>query len=291
MSQKASQLTQGDSDDNNDDDDPQSDDEQSVSDNPRTSDDEEETQQDEYVHTPEDYVPTDDETNDVDDEEYDRINKEMYDDVNVELKDHEEVNQEVVGDQVNDDAQTIVTAASATQKTEVIPKSSTALATTIPLPILPFILIPQLSTPIPTPTTIEATISTTSAPDSTTLTQTRTILKIHSEFIDVGNDPKTRGVILTAIHQRIFDLENEVKTLRNVDHSLAIRATIKFEVPTVVKEYLGTSIDDTLHKHKALYHALMESILKDEDAMDKGVADKSKKRKPDDADKDEGPLA
>ncbi|GKE44268.1 hypothetical protein Tco_1471552 [Tanacetum coccineum] len=42
-------------------------------------------------------------------------------------------------------------------------------------------------------------------------------------------------------------------------------------------------------KHKALYHALMESILKDEDAIDKDVAEKSKKRKPDDADKDEGP--
>ncbi|GKD73146.1 hypothetical protein Tco_1331428 [Tanacetum coccineum] len=66
--------------------------------------------------------------------------------------------------------------------------------------------------------------------------------------------------------------------------------TIKSEVPTIVKEYLGTSLDDTLHKHKALYHALMESILEDEDAMDKGVADKSKKRKPDDADRDEGPL-
>nr|GFB52193.1 hypothetical protein [Tanacetum cinerariifolium] len=42
-------------------------------------------------------------------------------------------------------------------------------------------------------------------------------------------------------------------------------------------------------KQKALYHALMESILEDEDAIDKGVADKSNKRKPDDADKDEGP--
>ncbi|GJZ48892.1 hypothetical protein Tco_0603082 [Tanacetum coccineum] len=41
-------------------------------------------------------------------------------------------------------------------------------------------------------------------------------------------------------------------------------------------------------KHKALYHALMESIIKDEDAMDKGVADRLKKRKPDDADRDEG---
>nr|GEV98133.1 hypothetical protein [Tanacetum cinerariifolium] len=42
-------------------------------------------------------------------------------------------------------------------------------------------------------------------------------------------------------------------------------------------------------KHKALYHGLIESIIEDEDAMDKGVANKSKKRKPDDADRDEGP--
>ncbi|GKG21969.1 hypothetical protein Tco_0384564, partial [Tanacetum coccineum] len=38
-------------------------------------------------------------------------------------------------------------------------------------------------------------------------------------------------------------------------------------------------------------HALMESILEDEDAMDEGVADKLKKRKHDDDDKDEGPSA
>ncbi|GJW13602.1 hypothetical protein Tco_0017735 [Tanacetum coccineum] len=44
-------------------------------------------------------------------------------------------------------------------------------------------------------------------------------------------------------------------------------------------------------KHIALYHALMESILEDEDAMDKGVADELKKRKPNDANKDEGPTA
>ncbi|GJS09791.1 hypothetical protein Tco_0366587 [Tanacetum coccineum] len=133
----------------------------------------------------------------------------------------------------------------------------TTLATTSPPPI------PQQSTPIPTPTTKEATISTTSAPNSSTLTS---------------------------------------------------------EVSTIVKEYLGTSLDDTLHKicarsrwnkqvnskrlntpslhlirlnykHKALYHALMESILKDKDAIDKDIADRLKKRKPDDADRDEGPPA
>nr|GEX91992.1 ribonuclease H-like domain-containing protein [Tanacetum cinerariifolium] len=49
--------------------------------------DKEEAQEDEYVYTPDDYVPTDDETNDVDEEEYIKINKQMYDDVNVELKD------------------------------------------------------------------------------------------------------------------------------------------------------------------------------------------------------------
>nr|GEX83958.1 serine/threonine protein kinase SRPK1 [Tanacetum cinerariifolium] len=44
-------------------------------------------------------------------------------------------------------------------------------------------------------------------------------------------------------------------------------------------------------KNIALYHALMESRLMDKDAMDKGVADKLKKRKSDDTDRDEDPLA
>nr|GFA87739.1 hypothetical protein [Tanacetum cinerariifolium]GFA99008.1 hypothetical protein [Tanacetum cinerariifolium] len=111
-------------------------------------------------------------------------------------------------------------------------------------------------------------------------------------------------------------MEKEVKILKYINHDSVILVTIMYEVPAVVKEYLGTSLDDTLHKHqkpqksvadirkikmeharkqntknKALYHALMESILKDEDAMDKRVVDRLKKRKPDDVDKDEGPLA
>nr|GEV04291.1 hypothetical protein [Tanacetum cinerariifolium] len=42
-------------------------------------------------------------------------------------------------------------------------------------------------------------------------------------------------------------------------------------------------------KHMALYHALIESILADEDAMDQGVADKQKKRKPVDDNRNEDP--
>ncbi|GJT37807.1 hypothetical protein Tco_0937672 [Tanacetum coccineum] len=188
---------------------------------------------------------------------------------------HENVNQEVAGDKVKDVDQATVTVAPATQKTEVplpsssissdyatkflnfdnipstkieiismmdikvqhedpstqtsplltvpvtvIPETSSALTTTIPLPIPPFIPLPQQSILILTLITIEATISTTSAPDSLTL---------------------------TVIHQRLSDLENEVKTLRNVDHSSAIHAAIKSEVPTIVKECLRT-LDDTLHK-------------------------------------------
>ncbi|GKA02442.1 hypothetical protein Tco_0675107 [Tanacetum coccineum] len=44
-------------------------------------------------------------------------------------------------------------------------------------------------------------------------------------------------------------------------------------------------------KYRALYHALIESILEDEDTMDKGVDDELKKRKPNNANKDEGPSA
>ncbi|GKD55252.1 hypothetical protein Tco_1288639 [Tanacetum coccineum] len=195
----------------------------------------------------------------------------------------------------------------------VISKTSTAPATTIPPPIPPFISLQQQSTSIPTPITIKATTSTTDVPDYETI---------------------------SAIHLRVLDLEKEVKELKNVDQSLALRATIKSKVSAAVKEYLETSLDDALYKvlqrhtvdlskehsiltdvveklkqqdkpqksakdirkvkmeqvikktkHKALYHALMEFILEDEDAMDKGVADKLKNRKPNDVDRDEGPPA
>nr|GEW00752.1 hypothetical protein [Tanacetum cinerariifolium] len=233
-----------------DNDDQQSDDEKTMSNNLRTSDDEEETQDDEFVNTPKNYLPTDDETNDVDYEEYDRINKEMCSDVNVGLKDtelegerkddkemtdvghvdveHENVNQEVVGDQVKDYDQAIVTAAPATQKTEV-PLPSSSISFDYATKFLIFDNIPSPDTEIISMMDIKvqhedpskATISTTSAPDFTTLTD---------------------------IHQRLSNLENEVKTLINVNHNSAIHVAIKSEVPTVVKEYLGTSLDDTLHK-------------------------------------------
>nr|GFC45710.1 hypothetical protein [Tanacetum cinerariifolium] len=86
---------------------------------------------------------------------------------------------------------------------------------------------------------------------------------------------------LAFFHQRITNLEKDVKELNIVAHSTLLLLTIKSKVPNYVKEYLGLILDDALHK----------SILVDEDAMDEGVADKLKKRKHDDTHKDEGPFA
>ncbi|GJZ47918.1 hypothetical protein Tco_0601750 [Tanacetum coccineum] len=66
----------------------------------------------------------------------------------------------------------------------------------------------------------------------------------------------------------------------------------KFDQKTTLFETMtkSKSFNKSL-KQRALYHALMESILEDEDALDEGFADKLKKRKPDDANKDQGPFA
>ncbi|GKF02339.1 hypothetical protein Tco_0029262, partial [Tanacetum coccineum] len=58
---------------------------------------------------------------------------------------------------------------------------------------------------------------------------------------------------------------------------------------TLFETMTKSKLFDRNPKYMALYHALMESILVDEDVMDKGVTDKLKKRNPDDADRDEDP--
>ncbi|GJY55363.1 hypothetical protein Tco_0454478 [Tanacetum coccineum] len=119
--------------------------------------------------------------------------------------------------------------------------------------------------------------------------------------------------------------------LKTVDHSTKALAILKSYVLTVVNSYLDSKVEDVfqkeLQKHMAnfaaleeydlksalyqsnhvnksfnrnptnhrLYHALMEALIEDENAMDKGVADtvKDHKRKHDDNedDDDEDPPA
>nr|GEV24923.1 putative reverse transcriptase domain, ribonuclease H-like domain protein [Tanacetum cinerariifolium] len=47
---------------------------------------------------------------------------------------------------------------------------------------------------------------------------------------------------------RITNLKKDVKELKIVDHSATLFSTIKSKVPNAIKEYLGTSLDDALHK-------------------------------------------
>nr|GEV43042.1 hypothetical protein [Tanacetum cinerariifolium] len=284
----------GDADDSNDDND--------------NDDDEEEKQDDEYVHTPEHYVPTEDETNDetddVTEEEYERINEELYGDVNVRLTDaepdnkdkddeettaagHVNVNQEGAGNLVKDDAQ-------ATHNTEG-PISSSSIPSDYAAKYLNFDNIPPVDTKVFS--LLDINVQHEVPRTSPLLTIPVFVIPKHT----IVNPPET---VTTAI----TNLEKDVKELKTIDHSAALLSTIKSEVLNAVNEYLGTSLDDALYKkttlfetmtksmsfnksprNRALHHALIESILEDEDAMDKGVADKLKKIKQDDADKNEGP--
>nr|GEV42906.1 hypothetical protein [Tanacetum cinerariifolium] len=216
-----------------------------------------------------------------------KINEEMYDDVNVELKDAE-LTDEGKGDEEMTNAEKLNVEHEETKIISMldvqvqhenpsihssllltvpvlvilelkvlssIPKTViAALATTIPPPIPPFIPYSQQSTPIPTPTTTEATTSTPIVQESETL---------------------------SAIHLIVSDLEKEVKELKNVGHSSAFLATIKYEVLAAVKDYLGTSLDDALHK--VLQRHTAEFIK--ERSIPADVVE------PDDADKDEDPPA
>ncbi|GJW86500.1 hypothetical protein Tco_0161840 [Tanacetum coccineum] len=329
-----------------------------------TNDDDEESE-DEFVHTPPNYVPTDDEkndeSNDVIEEEYERINEELYGDVNVsnQVKDDAQATQkievpipsssispnyaakflnfdnilpadtEVISMlDINVQHEVLGTSSLLTIPVSVIPKKdvinqseivTTSLAPTISLLFSSLYPALQQIAQILTPTITKATTSTTAVPDSETL---------------------------VALQLRVTNLKKDVKELKDVDKSTKIISTIQSEVPKAIKEYLGSSLDDAMYKvtlrnfadimeperkqqvpketitssdttvleefdqettlfqamtnsksfnrrpkQIALYHALIESILGDEDAMKKGVNDKLKKRKPDNADKDEGPSA
>ncbi|GJW55534.1 retrovirus-related pol polyprotein from transposon TNT 1-94 [Tanacetum coccineum] len=146
----------------------------------------------------------------------------------------------------------------------------------------------QQTTPIPTTTTTPTII--TEAP--------AIILEI----------PKITPFI--ALQLRVAKLEQDMSEVKKIDHSAAVLDFIQSYVPPVVDNALE-EFDlkecslQSMHKNKSanrnpanyrLYHALMEALIEDENAMDKEVADtvRDHKRKhddDDDDDDDEGPPA
>ncbi|GJS94875.1 hypothetical protein Tco_0801843 [Tanacetum coccineum] len=227
-----------------------------------------------FVHTPQDYVPTDDEMNDetkyVDEEEYERINEELYGDANVEQTQEqttgvqEESGPEMASAQVQYVVQAIITDTPAIHNatTEVLPLSSShSVSSTY---TNAFLNLENLHS---------------------TETEVVSMLDINVQH----EVPLPESETLSAPRQRITDLEKDVKELKNVDNSTTVISTIKSEVPNALKEYLRSSLDDALHKHRALNHALIESILKDKRCYGQKVLLKIKEEKTDDSDKDEAP--
>nr|GEX64579.1 hypothetical protein [Tanacetum cinerariifolium] len=268
-------------------------------------------------------------------EEYERINEELYGDVNViftndepadKEKDdventvagHVNVNQEGACNQVKDDAQD-------TQKVDA-PIPSSSISSDYAPKFLNFDNIPPTDSEIVSmmDINIQHEVLHTSSlliilvsviPKQDVINQSETIITKATTSTTVVLDFKT----ITALHQRIANFEKDVKELKDVDNSTKVISTIQSKVLKDIKEYLRSSLDNAMHKksvkdiqeikkeharkqhvpksfnkslkQRALYHALVESILKDEDAIDDGVADKLKKRKSNDADKDEGPSA
>nr|GEX56631.1 hypothetical protein [Tanacetum cinerariifolium] len=157
--------------------------------------------------------------------------------------------------------------------TPVQEKSLAALVTTLPLPFISTKppVPQQTTTPIPLPPIItNAPIITSVVPESDTR---------------------------SPVQLRVAKLEKDVSELKKIYQYAKALATLSSQVPTVIKQYLGSKINNdlqkTIHENKSfnknpvnhrLYHDLMEALIEDENAMDKGVADiiKDYKRKHDD---------
>ncbi|GJY07448.1 zinc finger, CCHC-type containing protein [Tanacetum coccineum] len=170
--------------------------------------------------------------------------------------------------------------------------------------------------PLP-PITTDAPIVTTVVPESNALTavelRVAKLEKDVSELKTVNHSSKALVVLQSYV---LTVVDNNLDTKKIPSEILEIKEeqaesqknpqfTIKSTDKTALNEYdLKSALYQSMHVNKSLnrnpanhrlYHALMEALIKDENAMDKGVADtvKDHKRKHDDDkdDDDEDPTA
>ncbi|GJY37798.1 hypothetical protein Tco_0424162 [Tanacetum coccineum] len=345
-------MSKSDSSETGNDDLEQADYERTNSENQKSTKEDEESD-DTFIHTPEDYVPTDDETNNeakgVDEEDYERIQRELYDDVNVRLTFAEQDDEGKEDAEITDATQIATTelplvssnrSISSTftnamlnlenlnaGKTEAIllldivvqheaPCTSPLLTipvyvifeqpainlfdtvTTAPAPTISLLLsslYPALQqiTPIPTPTTTEATTTVTIVLESETLAA----LQLRVTNFEKENSLEPIWMMLFISTKKSTEeiwkikLEHASKQQRPKDTITSVDTDEleEFDQKTALFEIMSkTKSFNKNPKHIALYHALMQSIIEDKNDMDKGVADQLKKRKPNDAEKDEG---
>ncbi|GKA16733.1 hypothetical protein Tco_0696570 [Tanacetum coccineum] len=235
-------------------------------------DDEEEEYEDKYVHTPSSYESTDEENEHVNEEEYDRIDEELYKDVNVKLKDvehgeegkgdadktnvsHDDVTQKTSYDQVEDDAHVTLTAVHDIQKTKV-PLQSSSVSSDFATQFLNLDNVPPADTEInsmmnidvrreepTTTTTIPSPIPLfTPLPHQSTPTPTPTTKATTSfpAILDFSS--------LFGFNQRVSVLKKDLSQLKQVDHSAKLLEAIKSQVPAVVEAPFGTRLRNTIQQ-------------------------------------------
>nr|GEW28310.1 hypothetical protein [Tanacetum cinerariifolium] len=275
----------------NDDNDRNSDDERTESDDEKSIDlnktNDEEDQKDEFVHSPDDYVPTDDETQDVDDEEYNQINKELYGDVNVEMKDVEPADEGKEDEEMTD--------AEKKEKTEAPPSNSSRsvssdygsiflnldniyyakseIMSMLDVQVQQEVLKIQSSSLliiyvllVPEPIVLSSIHEFTTEAPATTISlfiphtqQSTPILTPTITEATTSTPAVLEFETPSAIYLRVSNLEKEVQKLKQVDHSTTLLATVKSKVLTAIKEYLGTNIGNTLHKKQTLFETMTTS--------------------------------
>ncbi|GKC27233.1 hypothetical protein Tco_1034527 [Tanacetum coccineum] len=273
------------------DDEPQHiDDERTDYENQETNDDEEETD-DEFVHTPPNYVPTDDESNDVDDEEYDRIDKELYGNFNVKqtqeqttgIQEESGLEMASVQGQYVVQATTIATPATQNATTEVHPFSSSHsvssnytsaflnlenLHSTEPKVVS--MLLSDLEKEVKELKNVDYSLALLSTiksevPNSIKdhLETTEIVERLRQQYVPQKSTDEIQKIKME--HARKQQVPKETIT------SFDTTALEEFDQKTTVFETMtkSKSFNKSL-KNGALYHALMESNLEDEEAMDEG---------------------
>ncbi|GJR12202.1 hypothetical protein Tco_0794854 [Tanacetum coccineum] len=164
--------------------------------------------------------------------------------------------------------------------------ASTALSPPRVTPIIS--IMQQTSTPIPTPSIItESPIITTNVPESNALTDVHsaiTFASLKSQVLKVIDNYRRSKLESEKSASEIRKLKKE-----QVEKQKMLKYTIKSTNKVSLNEYdQKIALYQTMHENKSfnrnpanhsLYHALMEALIEDKNAMDKGVADTGKKTK------------
>ncbi|GJS52236.1 hypothetical protein Tco_0625598 [Tanacetum coccineum] len=313
---ESEQESWGDSDEEDDDDKDDSGDESDAGDNNDEQAEKEEEYDDERVHTPSDYELTEEEKIDdeekMDDEEEDEVTKELYKDVNMNLRyddaemtnadqggaDQQNVFQESGYEQVEEDAHVTLTVVHDTQKTDGTTQSS-FVSSDFTSKLL------NLDNPSPTNNMIPSLMDTTIHHEELT-SQTSSLFTILVTVVPEITSATTKAIQSHNVECREEALADKKEYIDLVDTSVRtiIREEVKTQLfkilPQAVSEFATPVIEKTIEENKTyqianykkeLYDALVQSYNTNKDLFDTYGEVFSLKRSQDERDKDQDPSA